>query len=95
MEKIIQGFARGYYRRRAAELLARVSLDGARKLALEIIIAEMHIRHVLRSGCVSDYEQSMLEDALKDIECAKSILYRAYRLGLIHAGKRRSWRVPG
>lgn len=89
MEGLLQEAGRSYYQRRVAGLLARVTLEDARKLALEIIIAEMHIRHALRSGCLSDRERSALEDALRDIDCAKNMLYRAYRLGLIRAGRKR------
>ncbi|MEM4790387.1 MAG: hypothetical protein QXQ60_07165 [Thermofilum sp.] len=89
LEGLLQGAGRSYYQRRVAGLLAQVSLEEARKLALEMIIAEMHVKSLLKSGCLSDRERAALEDALKDIDCAKNMLYRAYRLGLIRAGRRR------
>ena len=90
MEGLLQRYGRGYYRRRVAGLLAQGSLDEARELALEMVIAEEHVKLVLRSGGLSESERRDLEEALRDIECAKLMLYRAFRLGLICPGRRRS-----
>lgn len=89
MEDSPRGLVRSYYGRRAAGLLAGMSIDKAKELALEIIIAEMHIKQYLRECSLTAHEKTALEEALRDIECAKNILYRAYRLGFIRTARRR------
>ncbi|UNQ74004.1 hypothetical protein [Infirmifilum sp. NZ] len=84
----------GYFVNKVADIIARgARLEELQAVALEIVVSEVHLRGLLEVSAEEGVREDV-ESFLEEIDRAKKMIYRAYRVFVSEAKRTRvvKWR---